>query len=292
MYAAISGFGQTGPQRLKPVFDVVVQAMSGAMSVTGEEGGPPVKPGLSLGDIGAGMFAAIGVLAALQERERSGRGQQVDVSMLDSQVALLENAFARYFAPGETPRALGTRHPTATPFEAFPTRDGYIAVAVSFNVENAWPLFAAIIGRPELIDDPRFATASARTRNRAQLEPLIVAALRQRSTAEWLEELEAVGIACGPVLSIAEAAALPLVLAREMLVETESAGGAPLTLVGPPVKLSRTPAAVRGRAPRPGEHTRSVLATLLGLSEPEIEAAFASGAVAEGQSLPEEVREG
>ncbi|KKL56322.1 hypothetical protein LCGC14_2246550, partial [marine sediment metagenome] len=147
IYAATSGFGQTGPDRLRPALDIVVQGMGGIMSITGEPGGPPVRPGISLGDIAAGLYTAIGILAALQEREKSGRGQMIDISMLDCQIAILENAFMRYFATGETPGPIGTRHPLATPFQAFPTKDGWIVLALSWGVPNQWELLCATIGR-------------------------------------------------------------------------------------------------------------------------------------------------
>src|SRR3989337_617072 len=150
VYSATSGFGQTGPDRLRPALDIVVQGMGGVMSITGEPGGPPVRPGLSLGDIAAGLFTALGVLAALHEREQSGRGQMVDVGMLDCQVAILENAFVRYFATGDVPQPLGTRHPVTAPFQAFQTRDGYITVALADGRRDQWPLFCSAIGRVDL----------------------------------------------------------------------------------------------------------------------------------------------
>ena len=138
IYAATSGFGQTGPDRDKPALDVVVQGMGGIMSVTGEEGGGPVRPGVSIGDITAGLYTAIGILAALHDRERSGLGQMIDISMLDCQIAILENAFARYFATGVPPKPIGTRHPLSTPFQAFPTADGYIVIALGFSIAEIW----------------------------------------------------------------------------------------------------------------------------------------------------------
>ena len=217
IYAATSGFGQTGPDRARPALDVVVQGMGGVMSITGEPGGRPVKPGFSLGDITAGLYTAIGVLSALHERERSGRGQMVDVSMLDCQIAVLENAFARYSVTGEAPKPLGTRHPSTTPFQAFPTKDGYIVIALGFGLDNIWSMFCAILGVPELIYDERFETPGTRTSNHAELEPILNEALMQKTTAEWLVELEPLQIPCGPLQTIPEAAAHPQVQAREML---------------------------------------------------------------------------
>jgi CoA:oxalate CoA-transferase len=289
IYSATSGFGQTGPDRDKPALDVVVQGMGGVMSITGEEGGGPVRPGLSLGDIAAGLFTAIGILAALNERNRSGRGQMIDISMLDCQVAVLENAFARYSATGEAPRAIGTRHPLSTPFQAFPTADGYIVIALGFGLENIWGLFCATIDRPELIDDPRFQTPGERTRNHAVLEPLLNEAMRQQATSHWVREFEAIQLPCGPLNSIPEVAAYPQVVAREMLQEVESGLGNKLTISGSPLRMSRTPGVIRGGPPGVGEHTREVLSELLGLDEAAVDAEFARGAAVEGQALPSEI---
>jgi len=294
IYAATSGFGQTGPDRLRPALDIVVQGMGGVMSITGEPGGRPVRPGLSLGDIAAGLFTAVGVLAALHERERSGEGQMVDVSMLDCQVAILENAIVRYFATDRAPGPIGTRHPLATPFQAFPTRDGYVVLALSWGVPNQWELFCALIGRPDLIDDARFETSALRTRHHAELEPMLNEALMGRTTAEWLAEFDAIGLPCGPLNTIPQAVAQPQVRAREMLVELKHPRmGRPLTVPNTPVKLSRTPGGVRGLPPDVGEHTEAVLSSWLGLAAEEIarleEAGVVVQATGEGLRLPPEV---
>jgi CoA:oxalate CoA-transferase len=290
IYAATSGFGQTGPDRDRPALDVVVQGMGGVMSITGEEGsGRPVRPGLSLGDITAGLYTAIGILAALHERERSGKGQFIDISMLDCQIAILENAFGRYSATGEAPKAIGTRHPLSTPFQAFPTADGYIVIALGFGLENVWGLFCATLDVPAIIDDPRFETPALRTKNHAALEPILNEALKKRTTAEWVTELEALAVPCGPLHSIPEAAEYHQVKARGMLQEVESARGNKLTIPASPLRLSRTPGEIRGGPPPVGHHTRDVLRDLLGLSETEIDAEFAKGAAVEGQDLPSEI---
>ncbi|OGO49956.1 MAG: carnitine dehydratase [Chloroflexi bacterium RBG_16_68_14] len=270
VYAATSGFGQTGPDRLRPALDVVVQGMGGVMSITGHPGGPPTRPGLSLGDIAAGLFTAVGVLAALRERDRSGEGQLVDISMLDCQVAILENAFMRYFATGQVPGPIGTRHPSATPFQAFPTKDGWIVLALSWGVENQWELFCALIGKPELIYDERFETSASRTEHHAELEPLLNEALSQRTTEDWLREFDAIGLPCGPLNNIAQAAAHPQVRAREMLVEVEHPVIGRLPLANTPVKLSRTPGGIKGPSPAVGQHTDEVLRALLQLSDEEL----------------------
>jgi CoA:oxalate CoA-transferase len=280
IYAATSGFGQTGPDRLRPALDIIAQGMGGIMSITGEPGGPPVRPGTSLGDIAAGLFTAIGVLAALHEREGSDRGQMIDVAMLDCQISILENAFARYFATGQVPEPIGTRHPVATPFQAFPTRDGYIVLALSWGVENQWELFCASIGRAELIDDPRFDTGPLRTEHHAELEPILIEAMKQKTTAEWVQEFDAIGLPCGPLNNVAQAAALPQVKAREMLVEVEHPRIGRFPLPNSPVKLSRTPGSVRGPSPGLGQHTDEVLRELLGLPDAEIGRLREAGAIA------------
>jgi CoA:oxalate CoA-transferase len=279
VYTATSGFGQTGPDRLRPALDIVVQGMGGVMSITGHPGGPPARPGLSLGDIAGGLFTAIGVLAALRERDRSGEGQMVDVSMLDCQVAILENAFMRYFATGELPGPIGTRHPAATPFQAFPTKDGWIVLAVSWGVENQWELFCALIGEPELISDGRFDTPHARTANHAELEPILNAALMKKTTQAWIKEFDEIGLPCGPLNNIAQAAALPQVRAREMLVEVEHPVIGRLPLANTPVKLSRTPGGIKGASPALGQHTDEVLRALLGLSDAELARLRAAGVI-------------
>ncbi|MCH7577981.1 MAG: CoA transferase [Chloroflexi bacterium] len=279
IYAATSGFGQTGPDRLRPALDIVVQGMGGIMSITGEPGGPPVRPGISLGDIAAGLYTSIGILAALHERENSGRGQMIDISMLDCQIAILENAFMRYFATGETPGPIGTRHPLTTPFQAFPTKDGWIVLALSWGVPNQWELLCATIGRPDLIDDPRFDSPALRTEHHAELEPVLNEALRQRTTEEWLREFDAIGLPCGPLNDIPHAAEHPQVKAREMLVEVEHPAGFSLKVPNTPVRLSRTPGAIQGPPPAIGEHTDEVLTSLLGLSAEEIAALRAAEVV-------------
>ncbi len=272
VYAATSGFGQTGPDRGRPALDIIVQGMGGIMSITGEPGGNPVRPGNSQGDITAGLYTAIGILSALHERVHSHTGQMVDISMLDCQIAVLENAFARYFATGEVPSAIGTRHPAATPFQAFPTKDGWIVIALSWGVENQWELFCALIGRSDLIGDTRFETPGLRTRHHAELEPLLSDALRQKTTGEWLREFDAIGLPCGPLNDIPHAAEHPQVKAREMLVDVPHPDGFSLRIADTPVRLSRTRGGISGPPPTAGAHTDEVLRKLLGLADAEIAA--------------------
>ncbi len=283
VYCAISGFGQTGPDRDLPALDVIVQGMGGIMSITGEPGRPPVRVGTSIGDVAAGLYAAVGILSALRERDRSGEGQFVDISMLDCQLAIQENAFGRYFASEKhvVPGPLGTRHPAATPFQAFPTRDGYIVVALAFGAENQWQLLCAILGVVELLDDERFETSGKRTANHAALEPVLNAAFAKRTTAAWLTELRPAGIPCGPVNTIADAAASPQVAARRMLTSVTHPKGMSLTIVDSPVKLSRTPGGIKGPPPTVGQDTRAVLRELGGLDEARIDTLLSAGIVLE-----------
>jgi CoA:oxalate CoA-transferase len=270
IYVAGSGFGLEGPYARKPAFDVIIQAMGGVMSHTGEPGGNPVRPGASYGDIAAGLFLCISALAALQERHVSGKGQMIDISMLDCQVAVQENAFARYLNTGEIARPLGTRHPVMTPFQTFPTRDGHIAVALRGGIKNQWPLYCAAINRIDLIDDPRFETGWLRTQNYEVLEPMLTAAMKTRTTAEWVIDLEAAGIPCGPLNNIAQAVQDPGLQSRNMFLEIEHNNGVKLKVVNSPFKFSRTPIEVVHPAPDLGENNSEILGSLLGLSKEEI----------------------
>jgi CoA:oxalate CoA-transferase len=279
VYSATSGFGQTGPDAGRPALDIIVQGMGGIMSITGEPGGPPLRPGISQGDITAGLFTAIGLLTALHERDRSGEGQMLDISMLDCQIAVLENAFMRYFATGQVPRPMGTRHPLTAPFQAFRTKDGWIVIAIAPSMENQWELFCATIGRVDLVDDPRFETPGLRVEHHDELEPIITEALGAKTTAEWLREFDAIALPCGPLNDIPAAAGHPQVKARGMLVDVAHPGGLSLKLPDTPVKLSRTPGGIAGPPPAIGEHTDEVLQSLLGLSPGEIGALREAGAV-------------
>ena len=275
IYAAISGYGQTGPMRTQPALDVVVQGAGGILSITGEPGGPPVRPGTSLGDIAAGLYMSVGILAALRERERSGLGQCIDVSMLDCQVAILENAFLRYAMTGEVPGPLGTRHPWAVPFQAFPTQDGYLVLALAWGVPNQWALLCQELERVDLIDDARFATSGARSANHGDLEPLLNAAFRTRPTRDWLDRLERFGIPCGPLNTIPEVLAMPQLAEREMFVPVTHHTLGTLPLVNTPLKLSRTPGGIRGSSPDMGADSRAVLQAELGLDAAAIDALVA-----------------
>ncbi len=270
IYVAGSGFGQSGPYSYKPAFDVIIQAMGGVMSITGEEGGPPVRPGVSYGDITAGLFLSTATLAALNERHISGQGQFIDISMLDCQISVQENAFVRYLNTGEIPRALGTRHAVYTPFQAFRTKDGYVALALRGGFKDQWPLFCAVVGRVDMIDDPRFRDGWSRTQNYNQLEPILTEAISARTTAEWITDMEAAGIPCGPVNNIASVAGDSNTAVRDMIIEVDQPGAGTFKTVNSPFKFSRTPSRGHGYSPELGEHTAEVLGTVLGMTGEEI----------------------
>jgi CoA:oxalate CoA-transferase len=236
IYAATSGFGHTGPYASRPAYDMVVQAMGGIMSLTGHPGGPPTRVGTSVGDITAGLFTAIGIAAALVDRQRSGQGMKIDVAMLDCQIAILENAIARYVATGEVPGPLGARHASITPFEAFGARDGHVIIAAGNDALFA--KLAEALGKPTLAADPRFATNEKRTANHAALKEEIVAIMATRDVADWLDILGKAGVPCGPINDVARALADPQIAARNMVVSMDDAHAGGLRMAGNPIKLS------------------------------------------------------
>jgi CoA:oxalate CoA-transferase len=236
IYAATSGFGATGPYAGRPAYDMVVQAMGGIMSLTGHPGSEPTRVGTSIGDIAAGLFTAVGVNAALYRRTETGEGMMVDVAMLDSQVAILENAIARYFATGEVPGPIGSRHPSITPFEAFATTDGHIVIAAGNDV--LFRRLCAQIGRDDLASDARFGTNEARTANCSDLKRELELTLTKRASAEWLTLFEQSGIPCGPIQNVEQVLSDPQVLARNMVVTADDPAIGPLRRAGNPIKLS------------------------------------------------------
>lgn len=237
--AATSGFGQTGPYAERPAYDMVVQAMGGIMSLTGQPGGEPTRVGTSIGDLAAGLFTAVAVSAALAERERTGLGRRVDVGMLDCQVALLENALARYGATGHVPGPLGSRHPSIAPFEAYRARDGHLVIAAGNDA--LFERLCGVLGRPELAVDARFATPAARVEHVEALKSALEEALAQRDVADWLSRLEGEGIPCGPIQDVADLARDPQLEARNMLLRVADPEAGALRLAGNPMKLSDLP---------------------------------------------------
>ncbi|CAN7773780.1 CoA transferase [Variovorax sp. LjRoot84] len=266
VYASISGFGQSGPYQHRAAFDVVVQALSGMMSVTGEPGGGPCRVGTSIGDIGASLFATIGILSALQKRHVTGHGDAVDVSMLDCQLALLENAVARTLNTDELPRALGSRHPLIAPFQAFATADRPLAVCVDTNEQ--WERLCRAMGLEHLLHDPRFTTGSRRNANHGELEPILKAGFSSRTREEWLQLFDEFDVPSSPINSVAEALEDPQVRHREMVVEVPPGSGR--RFVDVPIRMPGSIRPSASPAPRLGEHNRGILAEL-GLGDSEID---------------------
>ena len=267
IYAACSGFGHTGPYAKKPAYDAIVQAMGGIMSITGQENGEPTRVGASIGDVIAGIFTATGILTALYNREKTGKGQKVDVAMLDCQVAVLENAIARYFISGENPEPIGNRHPSITPFESFATKDGQIMIAI--GNDRLWAQFCNLTGREDLIEDERFATNGLRTKNHKEIKAIVSEILGRESTKYWIDLFDKENIPATEINKIDKVVTNPQVLARNMIVEVEhpSAGG--IKMSGIPIKLSDTPGSIRTAAPILGQDTDEVLKGY-GYSEGEI----------------------
>ena len=261
IYAATSGFGSSGPYADRPAYDMVVQAMGGIMSLTGHPGNPPTRVGTSIGDITAGLFTAIGINAALYSRTQTGVGVMVDVAMLDSQVAILENAIARYFSTGEIPGPIGSRHPSITPFEAFATADGYIVVAA--GNDGLFRRLCETVGAPALAQDARFATNPLRTEHCVALKHELEIALAARPSRAWLDAFEAAGIPCGPIQNVAEVLSDPQVLARNMVVTADDPDIGPLRMAGNPIKLSAfDDPPTRAPAPSLDEHRAQILREL------------------------------
>ncbi len=272
IYAACSGFGHSGPYRDKPAYDIIVQAMGGMMSITGPEGGEPTRIGASVGDIIAGMFTAYGIAMALFHRERTGAGQKVDVGMLDCQLAVLENAIARYTTTGDIPRPLGNRHPSITPFSSYTAADGHIIVGA--GNERLWLKLCALLGKQELPDDPRFATNAARTAHVNELAIIFNDLFRHKTIAEWLQILEAEGIPCAPINTVDKVISDPHIISREMIVEIDHPIAGKTKIPGIPVKLSATPGAIHSPAPTLGQHTTEILQEILGWDEEKTEKFF------------------
>ena len=277
LYAACSGFGQTGPYAGRGAYDMIIQGMGGMISITGEPNRPPVRVGTSISDLTAALFTAIGILSALRHRDQTSKGQFIDVGMLDCQVAILENALVRYLSTGDVPQPLGRRHPTITPFEAFESADGYVVIAMGNNV--LWKKFCEHVNRRELIDDARFCTNATRTEHHDELFPILAEIMRQRSTEQWVTALEEIGVPCGPVNTVDKVATDPQVLAREMIVEVEHKMTGPVGIPGVPIKLSETPGRVDAPAPNLGEHTKEILTSLLGMRSDEVDRLKQQGVV-------------
>lgn len=276
IYCSITAFGESGPWRDRPGVDGIVQAASGLMSVTGAADGPPVKVGVPAADMVGGHLAAQAILAALVARGRDGRGQRVEISLLDALIAFQAVPLSMYFASGEPPRRSGSAAPYAAPNEALPTADGHVMVAA--YTPQRWQRLCEVIGRPDLLSDARFADGAQRVRNRAALAEELAAAFRRATTAEWLARLEAADILCGPLLSYPDVAAHPQVSGRGMIATISHPVQGTHRVPGIPYRFAATPASVRRPPPLPGEHTEEVLAEA-GFSAQEIAALRTSQAI-------------
>ena len=280
VYASISGFGQTGPYRDRPGYDQIVQGMSGLMWLTGTEETAPLRIGIPIGDLLAGYFAALGILAALVERERSGQGQRVETSLLEALVGSLSFQAARYLNTAEVPPPVGNHHPLTAPMGVYRAKDGHLNLAV--GNDDMWGRLCRALGRPELADDPRFARGSARLKNRAAMDEILEAALVMKSATEWVETLNAAGVACGPIYRLDEVFADAQVVESGLVHELNHRVWGLHKVMGLPLHLHRTPARVRTPAPLSGAHTREVLAEL-GYDEGGIDALVADGVVEEAK---------
>jgi CoA:oxalate CoA-transferase len=279
IYAAISGFGHDSPPEYaaRPSYDMVAQAYSGLMSITGPVGGPPCRVGSSVGDIISGQQAVIGIMAALAYREKTGRGQFYDGSMVDGLFSVLESAIARFTISGKIPGPLGGAHPSITPFEAFRTKDSWVIVAVGNDV--LWGKLCRILNREELIRDPRFANNHLRTENQPELSAILTAELVNKTTGEWIEIFEKQDIPYSKINNIKEICEDPVIRHRNMLVTVDQPGVGPIRIAGSPIRLSETPGEVRGPAPLLGEHSAEVLREVLGYTAERIEAMKAEGVI-------------
>ena len=264
IYCSITGFGITGPYRDLPGYDLIAQGMGGIMSITGEVDGEPMKVGVPIVDITTGMFSAVAILAALRVKERTGRGQRIDMALLDSQIAWLGNVASNYLIGGKPAARLGNAHPNITPYEVFPTKDGHVALAV--GNEGQWRRFCQVAGAPHLAEHPDFETNADRVRNREKLVPVMKDVMRQHTSQEWMDLLRKDEIPCGPIQTVDRALNDPQVRARGMILEASHPTAGPIRLVGSPLKLGDTPPEVRLPPPMLGQHTEEVLREVLGLA--------------------------
>jgi len=267
IYASSTGYGQTGPYSQRPAYDAVVQAMGGIMSITGQADGVPTRVGTSIGDIAAGLFCAIGILAALQERARSGLGQMVDVAMLDCQVAILENAISRYEFTGEIPRPIGNRHPSIVPFETFNTLSDPIMVAA--GNDRLWATLCELM-ELEIACDSRYATNPQRNEHYAELRPILAEKFMTKTAEEWQPMFDKAGIPSGPINTVDKVVKNEQVVAREMILEVEHPVAGTTRVPGIPIKLSRTPGEIRMAAPVLGADTEKLLNQYLGLTSDQV----------------------
>ncbi|MBU1209554.1 MAG: CoA transferase [Proteobacteria bacterium] len=274
---SISTFGYTGPYRDRPGYDLIVQAMSGGMSITGEPGGSPVRAGIPLGDLVGGLLAVHGILAAYIHRQKTGQGQRLEVSLLDGQVYLLTYIAQYYFHSGKIPGPIGSGHQSLVPYQAFKTKD--IQIVIVAHQDHHFQRLCRAMGKPEWAEDPRFATRNARLENKSLLIPMMESHLQTKSGDEWLEAIHKAGVPAGPINTLDRVLSDPQVLTREMIVETEGPAKEKIKTIGNPLKMEKTPANTFTRPPQLGEHTREVLTNILGYSSENIDSLKQKGAI-------------
>ena len=277
IYVSISGFGHTGPRRAEAGYDAMIQAEGGLMSITGTPDGSPVRLGVAVADIAAGMFAFQGLLLALIARGTTGMGQHVDIALLDTVTSLLTYQAGRYFATGESPERLGNRHAAIVPYNTFETAAGVLVLAV--GNDDQFQRFCRVAALPDVAADARFVTNAGRVQHHDALQPVIATALSTKTADDWVDLLRQAGVPCGAVRSVGEALTDPQTLARQMVEHVDHPTIGPLPVLGVPVKLSTTPGSVRSAPPRLGEHTRQVLQQDLGYDDARIDAIAKTGAI-------------
>lgn len=273
IYCSITGFGQTGPYARRPGYDFMIQGMGGLMSITGERddqpGGGPQKAGVAVADLMTGMYATVGILAALQERHRSGLGQHIDMALLDCQVAMLANQNMNYLATGQAPERAGNAHPNLVPYQVFEVANGHLIVAV--GNDSQFSAFCHALGQPELAQDPRFSTNPQRVRNRVNLVPILSQLMLQKPLDYWLPLLESVNVPVGPINNLEQVYQNPQVLARELKITLPHSSAGQVDLVASPIRLSASPVQYHTAPPLLGEHTEQILQDLLGLDSEQIQ---------------------
>lgn len=269
IYTSVSGFGHSGPYMKSPAYDIVIQGMSGLMSITGHPGGPPTRVGTSVGDIVPGLFATVGILMALYSRTFTGEGQRLDIAMFDALVAILENALIRYQADKTAPKPIGNRHPVITPFDSFSTQDGYIIVAA--GNPKLFEKLCSILQLPEVLSDTRFCSPAARHANVDELKQILEQAFSAFTQKQALKMLSHAGIPSAPINTIDQVVNDPQVAARHMIVDILHPVAGMLKLAGIPIKMSKTPGEIQAPAPLLGQHTEEVLSSFLGLTPEEID---------------------
>ena len=277
IYCSISGYGHTGPDANLPGYDLIIQGEGGTASLTGDPEGPPNKVGTSQADIVAGMMAYQGILLALLARHQTNKGQKIDISMLDCQVALLTYQAGIYFATDESPTRMGNQHPTITPYETYRCKDGYINLAC--GNDNMWRTFCRILGKEEWTEDARFRTNADRVQHRRQLGAILEPVILEKTTQEWIDVLRANGLPCGPIQTVGQVCNDPQVLARDMIISLDHPAAGPIRVTGVPIKLSETPGAVHFPPPTLGQHSIEVLEDWLQINQEQAETLQQEGVV-------------